>query len=229
MTTQTAFIGSSQLTPPDITELFPQGLQPERVDSLPMESLFFSVYEILVSMLPKGTQVLNLFEPPEYKAPLVPLTDSRLVIRCFLGQYAYLAGKDFNVPLPELALCSGIGVQQKADGLWIASLNTAYYPESCISTYTNRTIPLLRTFVKAYSHGYVRPDFYLRHAIFYRLPESVTSVTVHNHQETQTSQSKSVTSVTLCPCGCGVTLVGRQKAATPACRKRLERQRKVAA
>ena len=229
MTGQTPFMGLSQFTCPDIIKLFPEGLEAERIDSLPMESLFYSVYRILVSMLPQGTQVLNLFEPPEYKAPHIPLTDSRQVIRSFLGQYPYLAGKDFNVPLPELALCSGISVQQKDDNSWIASLNTAYYPESCISTGTNRTLPLLRTFLKAYSYGYVTPDAYLRHAIFYRLPESVTSFTVHNHQDTPTSQSKSVTSVTLCPCGCGVTLIGRQKAATPACRKRLERQRRVAA
>jgi hypothetical protein len=30
-----------------------------------------------------------------------------------------------------------------------------------------------------------------------------------------------------CPCGCGVTLIGRQKAATPACRQRLSRGRKA--
>lgn len=30
-----------------------------------------------------------------------------------------------------------------------------------------------------------------------------------------------------CPCGCGVLLAGRQRAASPACRKRLERSRKA--
>ena len=54
-------MGSSQLTPPDITELFPEGLHAEQVDNLSMEALFYTVYRILVNMLTLGNQVLNLF------------------------------------------------------------------------------------------------------------------------------------------------------------------------
>ncbi len=56
------------------------------------------------------------------------------------------------------------------------------------------------------------------------LQQSVTSVPT----ETVTSYSPSTEPVTLCPCGCGVTLIGRQKSATPACRKRLSRAKAAA-
>lgn len=83
-----------------------------------------------------------------------------------------------------------------------------------------------------------RPTFMLSH---FNLPAGVT-LKPQTKSVTPKIQSQSVTQqaivtvtpalsddVTLCPCGCGVTLIGRQKSATPSCRKRLERQRKVAA
>lgn len=58
------------------------------------------------------------------------------------------------------------------------------------------------------------------------VPQVVESVT---HTKASASSDVTLTPDAPCPCGCGVTLIGRQKAATPACRKRLERQRRVAA
>ena len=67
--------------------------------------------------------------------------------------------------------------------------------------------------------------------------QSVTSKTTFIPSDVETvtelpalaTQNVTLSDSQLCPCGCGVTLIGRQKSATPACRKRLERQRKVAA